>query len=120
MFCVWIEAVRPNGESFASAIGLVEIPDAVQAGNRAEQLAARDLVVGPDVLDDRRRHEISVAVCRPGQPLAAGEHDRARILRSRDGGEHVAHLLFVDDRPDSRPRRPCRPSASWSPRPASP
>ena len=54
----------------------------------------------PHVLDERRRDEVAVAVRGAGQPLAAGDHRRARRLRPRDRGEHVRHLIFVDDRPE--------------------
>src|SRR6185503_15614183 len=78
---------------------LVEALHPVEARNRPEQLAARDLVVRPDVFDDGRRDKVPRAVCGSREPLAAGEHRGARLLRPRDRREHAAHLLFVDDRP---------------------
>src|SRR5262249_53028705 len=39
---------------------LIKILHAVEARNRPEQLAARNLVVRADMLDDRRRDEIAV------------------------------------------------------------
>jgi hypothetical protein len=76
----------------------LEILDPVETGDRTEQLAARDFIVRPDMLHDCRRDEVAVPIARARQPLAAGEHCRARLLRALHGREHVGHLLLVDDR----------------------
>src|SRR5688500_1733483 len=77
---------------------LVEAAHAIQTGDRAKQLAARNLVVRSDVLEDRRRHEVAVAIATPGQPVSSRQHRRAGTLRALHRRQHVRHLLVIDDR----------------------
>ena len=79
-----MQAVRPYGESLASAIASSNSRHAVEAGDRAEQLLLVEISSsGRHVLDDGRRHDSS----RPRVPdrsggAAAGQ-DAAPLLRAR-------------------------------------
>ena len=51
-FCVCTDAVNPKGESLATQ-RFREVADAVQAGDRPEQLGARDFGAVRGALEDR-------------------------------------------------------------------
>ena len=76
---------------------LVERPVPVERRHRAEDLLAREVRVVGDVLEDRGRHEVPLAVA-----LAAREDAAALGAAALDRGQHVLHRALVDEGADLR------------------
>ena len=88
-----------TGRLLARLDRLVQVGEAIDAGDGTEHLLPRD----PDVC--RRLDQHGWRDCRLGQARAASRDRRARRLRLLDPGHHPVGFLRQDQRPDLRLRQ---------------
>src|SRR5205807_9743091 len=75
---------------------LLQRPEAVQRGHRAEYLLAGEELVVADVLEYRRRDQVRLRI----GPLASRDQLSVLLAATLDPGHHVLELVLVDDRAD--------------------
>ena len=94
--CVCTDAVRPKGESLASAIASSNVRTRYRQVMGPKSSLREISSAGATFSIERRRHEVAAVVAGAGQAVPAGQHAGPRGLRARHSGEHAGHLLFVD------------------------
>src|SRR5438093_4832524 len=87
---------EPELDAVRTSQRLVQGREAVERGDGAEDLLAREQRLVGDVLEDRRQQEIRLVV----GSLAPGDHGAALPAPGLDRLEDVAELGFVHDRAD--------------------